>query len=122
MKKIILFIALSFSLYSLQAQTLDNPGTPEQRAEKITQEMIRLLPLDSSQVDTIHELNLKYAKRAQEEIINQNISKWSMMQKGRNLNKEKEQELQALLNESQWDNYLKMKAESRSKMMKELFN
>ncbi len=113
---------LLIGCFQAQAQTLDEPGTPEQRAEKITQEMIQSLPLDSSQVDTIHELNLKYAKRAQEEIIDQDLNKWSMMQKGRKLNKEKEKELQALLSESQWDNYLKMRSESRSKLMKQLFN
>ncbi len=107
-------------LCQVQAQSMKNPGTPEQRADKITQEMIKTLPLDSSQVDTVHSLNLKYAEKAQKEIIDQNMSKWSMLRKGQKLNNQKEKELKPLLSESQWKNYQKMKSAARGRMLKQM--
>ena len=122
MKKILIlvFVGLMFGL-SLLGQTMDNPGTPEERAQKMTEMMKKTLPLDTTQVDTIHALNLKYAKMGQKEIIEPQLGIWGKYRKGTQLTKQKEKELKVLLSKSQWDNYLKQKAIQRKKIMKQLF-
>ena len=122
MEKLLVLTILLTAYTSLTGQTVDNPGTPEERAQKITQEMIQFLPLDSTQVEHIYALNLKYAQKAQLEIIEPDMSMWSRYRKGQKLNKQKEEELQPLLSESQWDNYLKQKATKKKEMLKQLFH
>lgn len=116
---VIPFFLLLWSAAS--GQTLNHPGTPEERAQKITQEMTTHLPLDSAQIDTVHALNLKYARIAQSEIIDSQLSKWSMLQKGKKLNQQKEIELKALLTDEQWANYLTMKAQRQKGLINQLF-
>lgn len=122
MKKLLILCFLIATYVSLTGQTLENPGTPEERAQKITQEMTQFLPLDSTEVDTIYALNLKYAQKAQVEIIEPDMSMWSRYRKGQKLNKKKEEELQPLLSDAQWDNYLKQKAINKKEMLKKLFH
>lgn len=122
MKSLFLLPLLLTINFWVTAQTFDNPGTPEERAEKITQEMIPALPLDTSQIDTVYTLNLKYAQIAQKEIIDPGLSKWSMFQKGNKLNKQKEKELKGILSEDQWDKYLELKASKQKNMIKKLFD
>ena len=117
-----LILMLLMLAASLKAQTIDNPGTPEQRAQKITQEMHQTFPLDSSQLVTVHALNLKYAKKAQREIIDPGMSTWGMLIAGQKLNQEKEEELKLLLSEAQWDKYLEMRASRMKEIMKQLFD
>ena len=121
MKNLFTLTFLILVYTGLAGQTLDNPGTPEERAQKITQQMIQALPLDSVQIDTIYALNLKYAQIAQLEIIEPEISMWSRYRKGQKLNKQKEEELLPLLSETQWENYLKQKSASKKQMLKKLF-
>lgn len=122
MKKLLIVTLLITAYAGLAGQTLENPGTPEERAQKITKEMIQVLPLDSSEVEGIYALNLKYAQKAQVEIIEPEMSMWSRYRKGQKLNKQKEEELQPLLSGAQWDNYLKQKAVNKKQMLKQLFH
>ena len=69
MKRLVALILLIWSYSGVMAQTLDNPVTPKERAQKTTQERIKTLPLDAGQVDTIYKLNLKYAQNTQSEVI-----------------------------------------------------
>lgn len=121
MKQLIILTILLTAYAGLKGQTLENPGTPEERAQKITTVMIQNLSLDSSMVEPIHTLNLKYAKKAQSEVIAPDISMWSRYRKGEKLNKQKEKELQQLLSESQWDTYLKQKAAKKKEILKKIF-
>ena len=116
----IISLLLFLGVY-LRAQTLENPGTPEERAHKITQEMLKAIPLDTVQVDPVYALNLKYAKKAQEELIDPKVSKWTMFRLGSKLNKQKEEELKLLLSKTQWESYLEMKAATQKKMFQQLF-
>ena len=121
MKRLATLILLIWSVTGLMAQSLDHPGTPKERAQKITQEMIKALSLDSVQVDTIFRLNLKYAQKAQSEVIEAEVSMWSRYRKGQKLNKQKEVELLPLLSGDQWENYQKHKAANKKKIFKQLF-
>ena len=122
MKKLLLLVITFMGCLDLTGQTLDNPGTPEERAQKITLEMSQALPLDSTEVEPIYALNLKYAQKAQLEVLDPSLSMWSRYRKGLKLNAQKEHELKELLTEPQWENYLKQKAVTKKEIFRKLFS
>ena len=103
------------------SQTLENPGKPEERAAKITRQMQEHMQLDSRQLQQVEALNLKYAKIAQKEIIDKDLSKWSMYRQGAKLNAKKEQELKPLLSAGQWEAYEQLKKQRTRKLLWSLF-
>lgn len=103
------------------SQTLENPGTPEERAAKITLQMQECMQLDSVQLQQVEALNLKYAKIAQEKIIDKDLSKWSMYRQGSKLSSEKEQELKPLLSATQWEAYEQLKKRQTRKLLGSFF-
>lgn len=115
----ILLFLITFTFAT--AQTIDNPGTPEERAEKMTAKMQEKLSLTNEQLPKVKALNLKYAKIMQTEVIDKNLSKWGMYNKGTKINKKKEVELKPLLTSVQWKKYEQMKTEATSKMWSQLF-
>ncbi len=117
---IILSVALLFGTASF-SQSLKDPGTPEERAVKITQQMQASLHLDSIQLRQVEALNLKYAKIAQEEIVDQGLNKWSMYRQGTKLNAQKEKELKPLLSAKQWERYEQQKKQIVGKILGFLF-
>jgi len=121
MKAILLTPFLLLFWSTAIGQTLDQPGTPEERARKITQEMITHLHLDSLQTDTVHALNLTYARIAQRDILDPHLSKLSMLRKGKKLNQQKEADLKPLLTDDQWADYLKLKAQRQRGLINQLF-
>ncbi len=67
MKRILLFCFMIVSAHLLVAQPPQHvQRTPEQEAAKHTEMMKRDLQLTASQVDTIYNLNLKYAQLRRE--------------------------------------------------------
>lgn len=121
MKVIITLLAALLMGSAGFSQTLENPGTPEERAAKITLQMQEHLQLDSVQLQQVEVLNLKYAKIAQEKIIDQGLSKWSMYRQGTKLNAQKEQELKPLLSARQWEAYEQRKKQVIGKLLGLLF-
>ena len=117
---IVLFVALFFGTAGF-SQTLEDPGTPEERAAKITREMQARLQLDSLQLQQVEALNLKYARIAQAEIVDQGMNKWSMYRQGTKLNAQKEKELKPLLNPMQWEVYEQRKKQVIGKILGFLF-
>jgi hypothetical protein len=103
------------------AQTLDNPGTPEERAEKMTARMQQELSLTEAQLPDIQVLNLKYAKIMQAEVIDPDLNVWTMYSRGNKINKRKEEELKPLLTDVQWKKYEQMRAAVTSKIWKKIF-
>lgn len=121
MKILCSIFSLLFSIQVVQAQSIDNPGTPEERAEKMTSEMQKQLPLNEEQLPTIKALNLKYAQIIQKEVLDQNLSNWSKYNKSMKINKKKEIELKPLLSETQWKNYEKLKSDAMNKAWSRIF-
>ena len=111
---------LSLYSYLLSAQsTPSSPfGTPKERAELQTEKMKTVLPLRENQFKSIYALNLKYAEIMQKEVFDQGASQWAMYTKGSEINKHKDVELKKLLNEAQFKNYEKLKAETRKQMQR----
>ena len=120
MKLLLFFITICCCSFA-SAQTLENPGTPEERAEKMTSEMHKQLPLTEAQLPAIKALNLKYAKIIQSEVLDKDLNSWSKYNKSMKINKKKEEELKPLLSEAQWKNYKKLKSEAISKAWSRIF-
>jgi len=121
MKTILSMLSLMIMVQFAQAQSLDNPGTPEERAEKMTQRMKNEIPLETDQVAPVQELNLKYARIAQEEIFDPGLGIFATYRKGMKLNEQKEEELKKLLTEDQWQSYEKMKSASMKQIWSKIF-
>ena len=103
------------------AQILHDPGTPQERAQRITQRMQEEIPLEPHQVDAIHQLNLRYAWRAQRELLDKGVSIWVLWVEGQRLQKAKERTFKSLLSEAQWASYLQLKKQTKSRLWKKLF-
>jgi len=121
MKTVLSILILITIVQVAQAQTLDNPGTPEERAEKMTQRMEKEIPLEANQIAPVQELNLKYARIAQEEILDPGLGIFASYRKGMKLNEQKEEELKQLLTEAQWQSYEKMKSASMKQIWSKIF-
>lgn len=120
--KILFSIVLFLGLFQLaNAQTLDNPGTPEERAEQMTIKMQEELDLSVGQVPEIKALNLKYAQIIQKEVIDAKLNTWAMYNHGTKINKKKEAELKPLLTENQWKKYEKLKSKAISQIWSKIF-
>lgn len=114
-----LFIGLTINLQA-QDLSLQNPGTPEQRADTLTKKMTADLQLTEEQVPVIYDLNLKYAKQVQTEILDKGASMWSLYTKGQKINKAKEKELKPILSQTQWEAYKVFRKKNRGQMMKNM--
>lgn len=120
MKLFIVFILL-FTCSFASAQSMENPGTPEERAEKLTIRMQEELTLTADQVAPIKALNLRYAKIMQTEVIDKELNMWTMYNKGTKINKEKEKELKPLLTDAQWKKYETMRSKAMSQIWSRIF-
>ncbi len=116
--KTIFFCLLCLATYSHAiAQTLTNPGTPEERSNKITLKMKETLELDSLQLPLVDSLNLHYARVIQKEVLDQNLGMLITYRKAMKINSKKELVFKSILTEGQWKKYLTLKSESRQLMM-----
>lgn len=116
--KYLLFLvvwALPWALFG-QSKTPDY-GTPQERAEKLTERMKGELSLRADQVDKVFSLNLKYAQIMQVEILDRDLSSWSRYNKGLQINKRKEKELQPLLSTEQYAAYEKLRNQAMQKIL-----
>lgn len=122
MKWIIFMCLMTLSISSFAQQfSKENPGTPEQRAQMMTDTMKTSLSLTEDQVPEIYDLNLKYAEIMQKEVIDTDKNMISKYWKGNEIMKQKEAELKPLLTEEQWKGYLSYKDAIKGKMLKRLF-
>lgn len=104
-----LLFAFFLSLTSLLGAQEDY-GTPEERARYQTDRMRNELPLREQQVSSVHQLNLKYAKRVQREVIDTGMNHFSAYFHIQNLIAQKEEELFPLLSGQQIEQYRSLKS------------
>lgn len=109
-----LLLGLSASGARAQLGDLTNT-TPQQRAQELTGIMKKELGLTPEQLDKVEALNLKYATKM-EPVIKGSEGPFRKMRQAREINEEKEAELQQLLTPEQFNKY---KAEKE--MMREKF-
>ncbi|WP_282778471.1 hypothetical protein [Phaeodactylibacter xiamenensis] len=107
-----------FLLFSLMIKAQGNYGTPEERANYQTDQMKKALPLHPHQIERVHQLNLKYARMVQREVIDTGMNHFSAYFYMQKLIEKKEEELFPLLSEPQIKAYLKLK----SAVVKSLIN
>lgn len=105
------YFSLAFCLFFvLVLQAQEDYGTPEERANYQTDQMKGALPLYPGQIERIHQLNLKYSRIVQREVIDtgmNHLSAYFYMQK---LINRKEEELFPLLSSSQIRAYENLKS------------
>ena len=106
----ILILVLSPLFASAQAPSLDNPGTPEQRARTMTDSMQLHLRLRADQLAPVRALNLKYAHIMEKEVVQSKRNTFMKYWKGLEINENKEKELRPLLDQEQWKLYERYKS------------
>lgn len=100
----------------LKAQSLADLS-PEERADTMTIVMEKELGLSAEQISPIHRLNLKYAWKIQNEVLDTNGNQLSKMWRARSINQKKEVEIKKLLSSKQLSLFLDLKGRMREEMM-----
>ncbi len=86
---------------------------PEQRAEQLTAQMEERLALSEAQAVKVREINLKYARQAQENREKADGDWEAMRAQMMRLRQAQEEELRSVLTEEQWQQWLKIREEER---------
>jgi phage host-nuclease inhibitor protein Gam len=109
-------VFLLFASVALGADSMDKlkTTTPEQRATVLDGIMKEKLALTAEQEPKIAAINLKYAEKM-EPVIKGDLGMFSRMRQMREINGEKEIELQKALTADQWTKYEASKDEIRQK-------
>jgi Spy/CpxP family protein refolding chaperone len=122
------FFALMVCLSSLaMAQTTvedlkkGNYGTPEQRTKQADDMMLKGLQLTPNQVPKVHDINLKYAWRIENEVVKVKMSDWSRYKKITAIQDAKDAELKPILTQEQFKKYKKKRDEMFWEGMKAYF-
>ncbi len=90
--------------------------SPEQMAERQTTQMSERLDLEPNQIIAVKAINLKYAKKMQ--VISQQGRSRSKMKAFKNMNKDKNAEMQNALSKEQYEGYEEIMEEMRSQLRK----
>jgi len=86
---------------------------PEQRAEQQTTQMTEKLALSEAQAAKVKEINLKYAKQAQEAREKASGDREAMRNAMTTMRQEQDKELQTVTTQEQWDQWTKAREEMR---------
>ncbi len=78
---------------------------PENRAADLTTLMKNSLELTDEQAVTVQEINLRFAEKAEREIVRPNLGQWSKYWKIMAHQREKDQELKPVLTKKQFKKY-----------------
>jgi Delta7-sterol 5-desaturase len=103
-----LFLLISlptFSQVSVEGLKKGEYSTPEVRAAQADDMMIKGLALRTDQVDKVKDINRRYAVRAEQEVVQQNMNNWSKYRKIMAIQEEKDVELKNVLNVEQYKKY-----------------
>lgn len=109
----ICFFLMATAANSLSAQ--NNMKTPEERASMVTQKMKERLFLTDGQLQSVQEINLKYAK-INEQTLTGSGSKLSKAKKLKSSLSAKDEEFKKVLNKDQYAEYKKMADEMKQQM------
>lgn len=116
--KNIIFVAFMLISPSLFAQfNKENPGTPLERAQMMTDTMMVRLKLNQEQKVKIYNINLKYAKIMQSEVVDADKNKISKYWRANEINDQKEIELKPILTKEQWKSYEQIRNEKKKSFL-----
>ena len=110
----------SVSAQSSMAQKFKDM-TPKQRADYQTGMMKTKLKLDTQQIVKVKAVNVKYAKKFQP-IIKNDDNRFSKISQFMSLQKQKDLELKSIFNEAQFKQYKDFENEMRKKMQDKMSN
>ncbi|MCF8246875.1 MAG: sterol desaturase family protein [Saprospiraceae bacterium] len=82
-----------------------NYGTPEYRTQQVDSLMRLGLALRQDQLPKVHDINLRSAKRVEEEVITPKLSDWSKYRRLSKIQNDKDKEMKAVLNATQFEKY-----------------
>ena len=81
-------------------------GSPESRTTQIDSMMRAGLSLRSDQIPTVHDINLRYSRRIEEEVVKPDLSHWAKYRQLMKIQRDKDQELQPVLTADQFEKYV----------------
>lgn len=111
-----LWIALILAGGSFTAQAQPGGGMgmdPEKRAEQQTATMTEKLSLSEAQAAKVKEINLKYAQKMKEARDKADGDRDAMRTAMTTIREEQDKELQAVMTDEQWQQWLKIREEMR---------
>ena len=109
----LLFVAGSIAAVQAQPGRGGMGMDPEKRAEQQTAAMTEKLSLSEAQSAKVKEINLKYAQKAKEMRDNASGDREAMRASMVAMRQEQEKELQTVLTEEQWQQWLKIREEQK---------
>jgi Delta7-sterol 5-desaturase len=86
-------------------------GTPEARAAQADNLMQQGLGLDAGQLPRVQEINLRYARRTETEVVKADLSDWGKYRRISAMQKEKDAELKHVLRKDQMERYVEKRDE-----------
>lgn len=95
-------------------------GTPEYRTSQLDAGMKEWLSLRDDQLPKVHEINLRYSKKVEKELIEADLSDWAKYRKMMKLQEGKDAELKQVLSATQFEKYVVKRDELLWKAVKEL--
>ena len=115
MKKIVIvgFIICLFPA-KIFSQNIGAQYSPEERAQIQTEWMKETLQLNAGQVSKVDSLNLEYALKMEK--VKSVQGRISQLKEAREISEEKDGKLKQIMDEGQFDTYLKKRKELRKKM------
>ncbi len=119
MKSMKLFISVItlflFTSSAMAQHAFSDNKTPEERAKVQTEWMQTELSLDSTQIEKVYQINLKYANKL-DGIKNSSEDRMQKFKKFKALSSDKDKDLKKVFSNEQFKIYQKKKDELRSKM------
>lgn len=105
---------VAFLLFSLSASgqmSVDDLkkghyGSPESRTTQMDSMMREGLQLRQDQMTKVHEINLRYAQRTEEEVVNQDLGNWPRYRRLTKIQQDKDHELKSILDSEQFEKYV----------------
>ena len=106
----LIFMAGFFSTETYSQTTVEdlkkgNYGTPEGRAKQADDVMQKGLNLTPQQVPKVKEINIRYSWRVENEVVKVKVSDWSRYNKISAIQKDKDKELEKVLDKEQLKKY-----------------
>ncbi|MBI1226373.1 MAG: hypothetical protein GC192_14160 [Bacteroidetes bacterium] len=80
-------------------------GTPEYRTQQVDSLMRVGLPLRADQISKVHDINLRYSKRVEDEVVKSDASDWTKYRRLSKIQDAKDKELKTILNATQFEKY-----------------
>ena len=117
MKKITVLIFAAFMLIGFTANAHVKKSA-EERAEKLTKEMVAKLSLDASQEQKIAAINLNYAKKNDELMTAKKDDKAAMRKSFKEQQENKEKELKEVFTDEQFKLWKETKTEKKDEFKK----